>query len=181
MSNKEIRNVVEENINKALTPKIFTENKIKLTTKDIYRSIIAPKITKRIRNVNQNRMEYLVHRDINTPVERYLDYTETPYMVYKEEPRFVGEGKAAETRRPKTQDTSQESSETPHIEQIIQPEVIDTKQIEKNIISKTLSRSDVEQMIRSHLKKVNVDDISREVMGRVENKMRMDRRRNGIF
>ncbi len=181
INSREILNVVEENINKVLTPKIFTENKIKLTTKDIHRSIIAPKITKRIRNVNQNRMEYLVHRDINTPVERYLDYTETPYMVYKEEPRFVGEGKAVETRRPKKQDTSQESSETPHIEQIIQPEVIDTKQIEKNIISKTLSRSDVEQMIRSHLKKVNVDDISREVMGRVESKMRMDRRRNGIF
>lgn len=181
INNKEIQNVVEENINKVLTPKVLTENKIKLTTKDIFRSIVTPKITKHIKNVSQNQMEYLVHRDINTPVERYLDYTETPYMVYKEEPKFVTAEKAKEQKRTERHTSSQRSSDIPHIEQIVQPEVIDTKQIEKNIISKTLSRDDVEQIIHSHLKDVNVDTISREIMGRVEHKLRMDRRRNGIF
>ena len=181
INNKEIQNVVEENINKVLTPKVLTENKIKLTTKDIFRNIVTPKITKHIKNVSQNQMEYLVHRDITTPVERYLDYTETPYMVYKEEPRFITAEKVEEAKRSEKYKSSSESSETPHIKEIVQPEVIDTKRLEKDIISKTLSKNDVEQMINSYMKDVNVDNISREVMGRVETKMRMDKRRNGIF
>lgn len=181
INNKEIQNVVEENINKVLTPKVITENKFKLTTRDIVRNIVTPKVSKHIKNTSQNQMEYLIHRDITTPEERYLDYTETPYMVYKEDPKFITAEKAEKTQHPETRRTSQKAGETPHIEQIVQPEVIDTKKIEKDIISKTLSKNDVEQMIHSYMRDVNVDTISREVMGRVENKMRMDKRRNGIF
>ncbi|MDO4199280.1 MAG: hypothetical protein Q4D57_00740 [Clostridia bacterium] len=181
INNKEIQNVVEENINKVLSPKVLTENKIKLTTKDIYRHIVTPKITKHIKTTGQTHTEYLVHRDINTPVERYLDYTETPYMVYKEEPKFITAEKVAEEKRPEKHRYSQKGSDTPHIEQIVQPEVMDTKKLEKDIISKTLSKNDVAQMIQSYMRDVNVDTISREVMGRVETKLRMDKRRNGIF
>ena len=181
INNKEIQNVVEENINKVLSPKILTENKIKLTTKDIFRSIITPKVTKHIKTTGQSQTEYLVHRDINTPVERYLDYADTPYMVYKEDPKFVAVEKATESKSHERYKSSPRSSEEPHIEEIVQPEVIDTKRLEKDIISKTISKNDVAQMIKSYMKNVNVDTISREVMGRVENKMRMDKRRNGVF
>lgn len=181
INNKEIQNVVEENINKVLSPKILTENKIKLTTKDIFRSIITPKITKHIKTTGQSQTEYLVHRDINTPAERYLDHADTPYMVYKEEPRLIAAEKSTEAKHHEKRKFSSKVDDTPHIEEIIQPEVIDTKRLEKDIISKTLSKNDVEKMIHSYMRNVNVDTISKEVMGRVETKLRMDKRRNGIF
>ena len=55
------------------------------------------------------------------------------------------------------------------------------KQIEKNIMAKTLKRADVERMIQEHMSGIDLESISREVIERVEDRFTMDRERNGIF
>ena len=58
---------------------------------------------------------------------------------------------------------------------------IDEKQIERNIMAKTLKKSEVEKMIKEHMSRIDLESISREIVERVEDRFIMDRERNGIF
>lgn len=181
INNQEIENVVAENVKKVLSPVVLTDNISKITQKDIYRKIVTPIIKKHIKTTETHGSTYLIHRDASGGAERILDYVDRPYMVYKEEPTLEQIRAVSESKKSSTGKSKIGKDETPHIEQVVQPEVIDTKKIEKEIISKTLKKDEVEDMINSRMKKINIDVISREVMGRVENKLRMDKRRRGVF
>lgn len=173
--------IIENNIKKVLTPTVITNNVIKTTTKDIYRNIITPKMKEYIKTDEISKNVYLIHKNIDVPIERKLDYLSTPYMVYKEEPNFVQNEINDQKSEPQKQKFTEIKNENPQIEQIVQDERIDVKKLKKEMMAKTISKDDVESMINSHLKEINIESISKEVIGRVENKLRLDRRRSGIL
>ena len=52
---------------------------------------------------------------------------------------------------------------------------------QQNILSKTLSKKDVMNMIQSCIKDINIDSISDKVVEKVEEKLMIDRRSRGFF
>ena len=48
-------------------------------------------------------------------------------------------------------------------------------------MSKTMSKKQIEDLIKSYMSKIDIGNISKIVMDGVERKIAIDRRRNGIF
>ena len=62
-----------------------------------------------------------------------------------------------------------------------EPIKIDTQAIEKNIMSKTLSKEDIVGLIQSYVKDINVESISNKVIGKIERRAVLNRHRQGVF
>ena len=64
---------------------------------------------------------------------------------------------------------------------VITPEISDLKSMEKRIMEKTLGKKEIMDIINSYMSEINIENISRIIVDKIENKMSIDRRRNGIF
>ena len=62
-----------------------------------------------------------------------------------------------------------------------EPINIDTRSIEKNILSKTMSKKDIIDLIESRSNSIDIEAISNEIIEKISLNMEIDRRRNGIF
>ena len=179
---EEIENIVEKNVKKVLAPSIFTQSSFKTKVKDVYRDIVAPKIIKHVKNDDFSRKVYAIHKSVTSPTERLLDYADSRYIVYKEEPKVIQKEAEPVPEKPKKSNaTIKGKNDALRSKVISQQEKIDTKSIEKSIMAKTLSRNDVEMMIDSRLGGINIEAISRAVINKVESKIRLNNKRTGVF
>lgn len=64
---------------------------------------------------------------------------------------------------------------------VVTPEISDLKSMEKRIMEKTLGKKEIMDIINSYMSEINIENISRIIVDKIENKMSIDRRRNGIF
>lgn len=180
---KTFENIIKRNIKRILSPKTIIKSSVVTDKKDIYKNIFTGNVNKYI-----DRKEF-THKNIFTnlqQVEKEIPlYTPAPsddYMIYKEElipgRKTAEESKTSETPSKvidKFEKNINLKAEKPQINEI------DEKQIERNIMAKTLKKSEVKKMIQDYMSGVNVDSISRRVIERVEDKLVMERQRNGIF
>ena len=58
---------------------------------------------------------------------------------------------------------------------------IDLKSMEKRIMKNTLDKREILNLIKSQIKQIDLDNISRFVIDKVERRISLDRKRNGIF
>lgn len=60
-------------------------------------------------------------------------------------------------------------------------ETLNPRDIEKKIMANTLGKREIVDLIKSYMSGINVEDISRNVLSRVESKILMSKKINGIF
>lgn len=117
----------------------------------------------------------------NEVFEKNRFLSDKSYIVYKNTPKLE---KARELEEKKIEETEEKRPTDIVIErrnEIVKPEVMDAKAVERKIKEKTMGKKEIVDLIESYMKNINVENISEIIMNRVENQMMMDRRRNGIF
>ena len=173
--------VVAHDVTKFLPDRIFRNRKFKVDTKDIYRNITKQHIDKYIEKSYDLQKEYLINRQDNIDKQFQHNHIDEKYMIYKEDTHYPREPE--QIKRAKTEEESSARSEgkVGIEEKVIKRPVIDTKKIEKSIMAKTLSKDDIIGLIESYMKDINIDSISKNVIEKVDEKIRFDRQRSGIF
>lgn len=141
--------------------------------------------------IHRLQKENIIKRDIFIPAEnkvKYIDdslpdiYVDKTHIVHKQLPKKIEktEEKKSEKKERIKNDLSPDivfkEKPAPNATQ-----VIDTKKIEEKIMSKTMNKKQIEDLIKSYISKIDIGNISKIVMDGVERKIAMDRRRNGIF
>ena len=58
---------------------------------------------------------------------------------------------------------------------------INTKDLEKNILSQTLNKDEIVDLIESYMKNININSISSVVIDKIERKISINNRRRGII
>lgn len=181
MSADELETIVAQKMINVLSPEYIKVKSNNIFTKIINRNIIKNHAKKYIHTADELKKEYLINHISRTDLTNEYFRPATDYMVYKE---------SLETQRDSLPELDSKHSSArekePDIKIINQPqrasaEVIDTSKIEKNILSKVLTKKDIENLIRSYVEGINVDSISAAVMSRMERKSQIDRQRRGIF
>lgn len=174
-------NVIAHDVTRFLPDRIFRNRKFKVDTKDIYRNIKKQHIDKYIEKSYDLQKEYLINRHDNTDRQIQHNHIDEKYMIYKEDTRYPKEPEHGQGVQ--TADVIPEKSEGKIgiKEKVIPKPIIDTKKIEKSIMAKTLSKNDVISLIESYMKGIDIDSISKSVIEKVDEKMRFDRQRSGIF
>lgn len=176
-------NVIRKNIARIFSPKTILKSTFIKDKKGIFKNIVTSNVNKYI-----GEKEF-VYKDIFDNV-RHIEkevpsYVSTPtedYMIYKKgltpEKETEKKGKTAEKQKKIIDKFEKDINLKP---QEAKTNEIDEKQIERNIMAKTLKKSEVEKMIKEHMSKIDLESISREIVERVEDRFIMDRERNGIF
>jgi len=180
---KTFENIIKRNITRMFSPKTMLKSTFVTDKKDIYKNVFTGSINKYIGK------EEFIHKNIFTNLQQvekevplYTPIPDNDYMIYKEElipEKETTKGEKVSEPQQKTIDKFEKDinlkPEKPKINEI------NEKQIEKNIMAKTLKKSEVKKMIQEYMSGVNLDSISREVIERVEDKFMMSRQRNGTF
>lgn len=176
-------NVIRKNIARIFSPKTILKSTFIKDKKGIFKNIVTSNVNKYI-----GEKEF-VYKDIFDNV-RHIEkevpsYVSTPtedYMIYKKgltpEKETEEKGKSAEKQKKIIDKFEKDINLKP---QEAKTNEIDEKQIERNIMAKTLKKSEVEKMIKEHMSRIDLESISREIVERVEDRFIMDRERNGIF
>lgn len=177
----EISDVVSKNIIKILSPKTVKSQEIRVTSDNIYKEYTKRFLSKQTENFYNTNREYLIKYRSNVDRKSYFNHFDNDYMVYKEKEKFV----EVEQAKQEEQDRKNERQKINGSEKIkeIKQKVpkIDTKSIEKNIMSKTMSKEDIVNLIQTYMKGIDVESISDRVINKVERKFTMDRHRRGLF
>ena len=180
LNETDVEEIISRNNIKVLNPKIIKENITKTRIKNVYRDFAKNKIHKYLENTYDTRKDYLINKittDIDQNQFRHFDEN---YMVYKEnkiQSEKVKEKPKKEIRykTKKVGNYSKASQSNP------EPINIDTRSIEKNILSKTMSKKDIIDLIESRSNSIDIEAISNEIIEKISLNMEIDRRRNGIF
>lgn len=180
LNETDVEEIISRNNIKVLNPKIIKENITKTRIKNVYRDFAKNKIHKYLENTYDTRKDYLINKittDIDKNQFRHFDEN---YMVYKEnkiQSEKVKEKPKKEIRykTKKVGNYSKASQSSP------EPINIDTRSIEKNILSKTMSKKDIIDLIESRSNSIDIEAISNEIIEKISLNMEIDRRRNGIF
>ena len=180
LNETDVEEIISRNNIKVLNPKIIKENITKTRIKNVYRDFAKNKIHKYLENTYDTRKDYLINKittDIDQNQFRHFDEN---YMVYKEnkiQSEKVKEKPKKEIRykTKKVGNYSKASQSSP------EPINIDTRSIEKNILSKTMSKKDIIDLIESRSNSIDIEAISNEIIEKISLNMEIDRRRNGIF
>lgn len=175
----EFKSAVLKNITRVLSPYIVRNKEIKVNTENIYRDYKKNFVDRYVENFYDTKKEYLSDSKYGIDKKSFYNHFENDYMVYKE--KYVPESNVRKDKIQRKPDLKHTQRVDKSDRSIDKPITIDTKSIEKNILAKTLSKKDVMNMIQSCMENINVDSISNEVVGRVERKLMMDRRRRGFF
>ncbi len=111
-----------------------------------------------------------------------FDYDKS-YIVYKQNKNYhenekneVVKNKPIKEKINKNEDFSIKENPV-----VITPEISDLKSMEKRIMEKTLGKKEIMDIINSYMSEINIENISRIIVDKIENKMSIDKRRNGIF
>lgn len=185
-----------QNISKNLDTKFFVNkifenfkrvNAISSISKDFKSSKIEhiklnnlyniPRIIKSVPKLYTNLDEIKANK-----VPQIQFYDDKSYMVYKlkesqeKEVKPQAEAKEVENKEIKQPDIIVEKKKEP---QRIKKD--DLNLIEKQLLKKILSKKDVVDIIKSQLKDINIENISKFVIEKVQRRAVIDRRRNGIF
>ena len=180
LNETDVEEIISRNNIKVLNPKIIKENITKTRIKNVYRDFAKNKIHKYLENTYDTRKDYLINKittDIDQNQFRHFDEN---YMVYKEnkiQSEKVKEKPKKEIRykTKKVGNYSKASQSSP------EPINIDTRSIEKNILSKTMCKKDIIDLIESRSNSIDIEAISNEIIEKISLNMEIDRRRNGIF
>ena len=176
-------NVIRKNIARTFSPKTILKSTFIKDKKDIFKNIVTSDVNKYIGEkefVYKDIFDNVRH--IEKEVPSYVSIPAEDYMIYKKEliPEKETEkkGKSAEKQKKIIDKFEKDINLKPQEAKINE---IDEKQIERNIMAKTLKKSEVEKMIKEHMSRIDLESISREIVERVEDRFIMDRERNGIF
>lgn len=181
LENGEFKSEVLKNVTRILSPYIVKNKEIKVNTENIYRDYKKNFVDKYVENIYGTKKEYLSSSKYGIDKKSFYNHFENDYMVYKEKERYVPESEPRKDKIQRKIDLKHEEKVDRSSKNVDKPITIDTKSIEKNILSKTLSKKDVMKMIQSCMKDINIDSISDKVVGKVEGKLMMDRRSRGFF
>ena len=174
-----IENIFSKNIFKVLSPKVMSNKSFKINEKNIFRNLAERKINKYTEKLFGIKKEYLINDNLSLYKESQYGQIKENNLIYREIKNYNGNENITEKREKLIKKEKEPDIEFK--EKKRSPEIFDTKAIEKNIMAKTLSKKDVVGLIESYMQEINVEAISKEVVGKVEQKFKMDRRRNGIF
>ncbi len=173
--------VLEHDITRFLPDKVFRKRTFKLNTKDIYRNIKKQHIDKYIEKSYNLQKEYLVNK--NDDIDKYTEHQhlDQQYMIYKEDVHYPQKGNDVGTDEIKFGQPKKDKGKVKIEKKEPTIPIIDTRKIEKSIMEKTMSKKDIMQLIESYMGGINIDSISQSVIEKVDEKMKFDRQRNGIF
>lgn len=175
----EIQKIISKNITHILSPRVVKNRELRITSDNIYRTSKKRFIEKYSENLQGARREYLINPLLDTARDSYYNHFENDYMVYKEkEKMFEIKHKEKDKKNPHE---IKKSEKQQHSQSSDVSKEANFKALEKSILSKTLSKKEVEGLIRSYVKGIDTEAISNLVMDKVERKFRIDRRRQGIF
>lgn len=174
-------NVRTHDVMRFLPDRIFRDRKFKIDTKDIYRNIARQHIDKYIEKSYDLQKEYLINRQDNINRQIQHNHIDERYMVYKEDRHYPQEPEQVEKKKAPESSFEKGEERVDIKEKVIPKPFLDTKKIEKNILAKTLSKSDIVNLIESYMKDIDVNSISRKVIEQVDEKMKFDKQRVGIF
>lgn len=176
-------NVIRKNFARTFSPKTILKSTFIKDKKDIFKNIVTSNINKYVGEkefVYKDIFDNVRH--IEKEVPSYVSIPAEDYMIYKKEliPEKETEkkGKTAEKQNKIIDKFEKDINLKPQEAKINE---IDEKQIERNIMAKTLKKSEVEKMIKEHMSRIDLESISREIVERVEDRFIMDRERNGVF
>ncbi len=174
-------NVIARNVTKFLPDRVLRNKELKVDVKDIYKNITKQHIDKYIEKSYDLQKEYLVNRRDGVANQIQHNHIDEKYMVYKEDIHYKQEPEPKKVASTSTSHLAKDEEKIDIKEKVLKKPSIDTKKIEKNIMAKTLSKNEIVDLIKSYMKDVNVDSISRNVIERVDERMKFDRQRSGIF
>lgn len=175
------KNVFFKRIHNILSPRIFRNREFKLNAINVYKEYKKRFVDRYIENFSQESREHLITSRFGADKKSYYNHFENDYMVYKEREKIS----LPENEKEKTNSKDNVIYKNQDIKRISkQPDnsiKIDTKAIERNIMSKTLSKEDIVGLIQSYVKDVNVESISNRVIGKIERRAVLNRHRQGLF
>ena len=176
----DIEKVISKNNIKVLNPTIVKENISRTRFKSVYKNFAKDRIHKYLDNTYDVKKDYLINKFTTDSFQNQYRHFDDNYMVYRENivPYKKTEEKQKKDLASKTKKVGKIKAEN---ENISEPIKIDTKAIEKNILSKTMSKKDIINLIDSRNNSIDIEAISNEIIEKVNMSLEMDRRRNGIF
>ena len=174
-------NVFFKRIHNVLSPRVFRNREFKLNAINVYKEYKKRFVDRYIENFSQESREHLITSKFGADKKSYYNHFENDYMVYKEKEKIS----LPENEQGKTKSKDNVVYKNKDMKKISnQPDKtikIDTKAIEKNIMSKTLSKEDIVGLIQSYVKDINVESISNKVIGKIERRAVLSRHRQGVF
>ncbi len=111
----------------------------------------------------------------------YSPYSDKSHMIYKQ--TLKSEEKEEKEPIKKAQKPSIKES-VPDIKKVSKPaasQILDSKEIERKLMAQTLGKKEIINLIESYMSGINIEEISRNVLNKVEGKILMDKKRVGIF
>lgn len=175
----EVQTNVLNNITKFLSPLVNRRSTFSTINKELNEEHVSKKLTHLTNKVGNVREKILINDSCKMSDAAYTLPTED-YMVYKEEPQKS----APETIEKKEKKSKPvEKVKNKEVKNILpqKEEKTDLSKIKKEIMANSLKREDVEKMIVSHIKRMNLDSISRRIVKDVKDAMELENIRNGIF
>lgn len=174
-------NVFFKRIHNVLSPRVFRNREFKLNAVNIYKEYKKRFIDKYIENFSQESREHLITSKLGADEKSYHNHFENDYMVYKEKEKISLPESDQEKAKSKNNVVYKNQGTKRISSQREEPIKIDTQAIEKNIMSKTLSKEDIVGLIQSYVKDINVESISNKVIGKIERRAVLNRHRQGVF
>lgn len=178
-----LENIISENVFRLKNLQMVKHKDLKRITKNVYKDILNERTQKKTITDQAQELLHLVNLNTQNSKTNIFEAEENnAHMVYKQNPLLA---------EPSAQQTNEQTKINKHkasdnsvngiVEHTVKSPALELKKVEQNIMSKVLSKNDVENMIKSHMNNINVDAISAVVMDRVEEKMTMDNYLRGIF
>lgn len=174
-------NVFFKRIHNVLSPRVFRNREFKLNAVNVYKEYKKRFIDKYIENFSQESREHLITSKLGADKKSYYNHFENDYMVYKEKEKMSLPESNQEKAKSKNNVVYKNQGTKRISSQREGPIKIDTQAIEKNIMSKTLSKEDIVGLIQSYVKDINVESISNKVIGKIERRAVLNRHRQGVF
>ena len=174
----DIEKVISKNNIKVLNPTIVKENISRTRFKSVYKNFAKDRIHKYLDNTYDVKKDYLINKFTTDSFQNQYRHFDDNYMVYREN---IVPYKKTEEKQKKDLASKKVGKIKAEDENISEPIKIDTKAIEKNILSKTMSKKDIINLINSRNNSIDIEAISNEIIEKVNMSLEMDRRRNGIF
>lgn len=174
-------NVVTHDISKFLPDRILRNRKFKIHKKDIYKNITKQHIDKYVEKSYDLQKEYFVNRQDNIDRQVQHDHIDQGYMVYKQEIHYPEESGLGEDVKKRDATSSNREGRITMRKKAEKKPAVDVKKIEKDIMSKTMSKKDIMDLVESYMKDIDVETISRSVMDRMDERVKFDRQRSGAF
>ncbi|MDO4503992.1 MAG: hypothetical protein Q4B84_02470 [Clostridia bacterium] len=176
----DIEKVISKNNINVLNPTIVKENISRTRFKSVYKNFAKDRIHKYLDNTYDVKKDYLINKFTTDSFQNQYRHFDDNYMVYRE--NVIPYKKSEEKKKKDLGSKNKKIGKiNPQNENISEPIKIDTKEIEKNILSKTMSKKDIINLIDSRNNSIDIEAISNEIIEKVNMSLEMDRRRNGIF